>query len=521
MVSNKRRSATAECHRAAKRMTLNDRSSTCEKSTQDGRSSPTSVPGSTGTGKVLEPFFDDHCKEASQILRSLTKTALLGSDSKSSNSCWHRKELGSSAILTTNTNQEKKNSSTISFQLSQSSAQKFMVAGSTDGKVTRVRRIQFFPTKEQEVVLDKWIDACRYTYNECVGLLNKVGSIPTKKGWFQWLRDRLVTNKNIEGTRRWLLETPKHIREGAVKDFIGAYEAALTNRRNGNIQKFRMGIRKKSDGAKSIRIQRGASSLKIDGDGVHFYKKSLHGPLRTRQAIDKPITHDCEILKSNGKFYLSIPTDCAKGEKVVTISNYCSIDPGVRTFGSVWSPDGVSELGPGFATELYPRLLSMDKLRSEIEIEKDHRKRSRKKQAFDRLSSRFQSILKDFHYRVAHHLCSTYDNIVIPVFGSKHMSRRSDRRLRTKTVRHMMCLGHAKFREILTQTAERMGKNVFAVGEEYTTKTCCNCGVLHETLGGNKTFACKSCGFTADRDIHAAFNIFLKFLKETSASICW
>ena len=396
-----------------------------------------------------------------------------------------------------------------------------MVAGSTENELTRIRRVQVFPTKEQEVVLDKWNDACRYTYNECVGLLNKVGSIPTRKGWFQWLRDRFVTNKNIEGTRRWLLDTPKHIREGAVKDFIAAYKAALSNKKNGNIQKFRMGFRKKSGGAMSIRIQRDTSSLKIDGDGVHFYKNSLRGPLRTRQAIDKQITHDCEILKSNGKFYLSIPTDCVKGEKVVTISNYCSIDPGVRTFGSVWSPDGVSELGPGFATELYPRLLSMDKLRSDIEIEKDHRKRSRKKQAFDRLSSRFQSILKDFHYRVAHHLCSTYDNIVIPVFGSKHMSRRSDRRLRTKTVRHMMCLGHAKFREILTQTAERMGKNVFAVGEEYTTKTCCNCGVLHETLGGNKTFACKSCGFTADRDIHAAFNIFLKFLKETSASICW
>ena len=282
-----------------------------------------------------------------------------------------------------------------------------------------------------------------------------------------------------------------------------------------------MGFRKKSDCTKSILIQSGPSGLRVDGEGVHLYKRSLHGPLSTRCQFEVPVKHDCRLLKSNGKFYIGIPTDVEKGEKVLTISNYCSIDPGVRTFGSLWSPNGISELGPEFATKLYPRLVSMDKLRSDIDVEKDHRKRKRKKDAFDRLSERFHNILKDFHYKAAHYLCSTYDNIIIPIFGSKHMSQRSDRRLRTKTVRHMMCLGHAKFREILIQTAERMGKNVFVVSEEYTTKTCCNCAVLHETLGGNKTFTCKSCGFSADRDIHAAFNIFLKFLKETSASICW
>ncbi|KAI8106041.1 hypothetical protein M9435_000591 [Picochlorum sp. BPE23] len=226
-------------------------------------------------------------------------------------------------------------------------------------------------------------------------------------------------------------------------------------------------------------------------------------------------------MKTKGKFYLAIPIHVPREEKVMTISNYCAIDPGVRTFGSIWSPEGTSELGPGFATKLYPRLVALDKLRSSIDKEKDHRKRKRKKMAFERLTGRFQSILKDFHSKAAHYLCSMYDNIVIPKFGSKSMSKRVDRRLRTKSVRHMMCLGHSKFREILIQTAERMGKNVFVIGEEYTTKTCCRCGILHETLGGSKVFACKLCCFRADRDIHAAFNIFLKFLKETSAGICW
>ena len=75
--------------------------------------------------------------------------------------------------------------------------------------------------------------------------------------------------------------------------------------------------------------------------------------------------------------------------------------------------------------------------------------------------------------------------------------------------------------ELLIQTAERMGKNLIVVAEAYTSKTCCKCGALHHKLGGNKRFKCPGCGFLADRDIHAAFNMFLAFLKETSARLTW
>ena len=52
---------------------------------------------------------------------------------------------------------------------------------------------------------------------------------------------------------------------------------------------------------------------------------------------------------------------------------------------SMWSPKGVSEIGDGLATDLYPRLICLDELRSDIDTEKDHRKSKRKKAAFDRL----------------------------------------------------------------------------------------------------------------------------------------
>ena len=510
MVSKKRkRPATKGCAGAG------------EPEIADGSSSEVIAGESAANEDVIRPFFDDKCKEASQILRDLTKSNLHGPRKGRSNCHWVKKELGPSSVRTTHVDQGAPTSTPteFTFEIPKSSAEKFLATGNA-AEITRIRRVQLHPTREQEQVLNRWFGACRVTYNDCVELLMTVGSIPTKQNWFQWLRNRFVTNRNIQGRKTWLRDTPKHIREGAVKDFVGAYKAAITNKARKNIERFRMRFRRKNDGQQSILIQRGAASLHIDDRGVHVYKSILKGPLATRQRLDedtKNIKHDCRLIKANGKFYLAIPVDVRKEEKAVTVKNFATLDLGIRSFADVWSPEGVSEIGEGFATELYPRLISMDKLRSEIDTEPRHRKRKRKEAALRRLSERYQNMLKDFHYKTAHYLCSKYDNIIIPKFGSKRMSSRADRRLRTKTVRQMLCLGHAKFRERLIETADRMGKNVFVVTEEYTSKTCCNCGALHQKLGGNKLFKCPGCGFTADRDIHAAFNIFLKFLKETSA----
>ena len=57
------------------------------------------------------------------------------------------------------------------------------------------------------------------------------------------------------------------------------------------------------------------------------------------------------------------------------------------------------------------------------------------------------------------------------------------------------------------------------VDEAYTSKTCEECGYLHQKLGGNKTFECPKCGHTADRDLHAARNILLRYLTREGIAI--
>ena len=52
------------------------------------------------------------------------------------------------------------------------------------------------------------------------------------------------------------------------------------------------------------------------------------------------------------------------------------------------------------------------------------------------------------------------------------------------------------------------------VAQAFTSKTCGKCGHLNNKLGGSRTFNCRACKHTEDRDVHAARNILLRYLLE-------
>lgn len=71
-------------------------------------------------------------------------------------------------------------------------------------------------------------------------------------------------------------------------------------------------------------------------------------------------------------------------------------------------------------------------------------------------------------------------------------------------------LSHYTFNMRLISKAEQYNSKVIIVDESYTSKTCGLCFTRNQTLGASKTFDCKSCPFTWDRDFNGARNIMLK-----------
>jgi putative transposase len=71
-----------------------------------------------------------------------------------------------------------------------------------------------------------------------------------------------------------------------------------------------------------------------------------------------------------------------------------------------------------------------------------------------------------------------------------------------------------QFIEMLEYKAELYGTHVVQVDPAGTTKACCQCGVATDKPLWVREHSCPSCGFEADRDANAAFNILNRGLAE-------
>jgi len=76
--------------------------------------------------------------------------------------------------------------------------------------------------------------------------------------------------------------------------------------------------------------------------------------------------------------------------------------------------------------------------------------------------------------------------------------------------------GHlSRFIGFLTYKAALAGKRVIKVDEQYTTKTCCVCGAVHEMPLWKRVMDC-ACGNCIDRDHNSAVNIMVRFLSQNA-----
>ena len=496
-------SVTAESRPTVRKKISSAKSSICGNDIRGTKSTQTSPAASTGKDKGLEPFYDDACKEMSKRLRWHTKTASPVLDSKYWSSCWHNVESSSCVTTKMFTNPRNPSSSTISSASLPSSAP----ASTAKGVTTRLRKVILKPTPEVAIKLKRWMGCCRLTYNTALAY-TKTDNEHAKS--FYWLRNRFVNECNIPPDRRFILDTPKHVREGAVKDLAVAYKSNFAVWRKNPKHTFNIRFRSRKE-TQSITIPK-ASFVQKEG-GVCFYPKFLGSvPL-----VDFVPKHDCKlVLDRLGRLVLHVPIDVqtfSKSSENQADFKVCAIDPGVRTFLTSWSPDGQSlKIGDQDSTKLYARLLGLDKFISSIS-KTTGRSKVRKKRALERQRYNIDNWKRDFHYQCAKLLTDRYDHILLPHFGSKRMSSKLDRRLKTKTVRSMLEMGHYAFRQRLGDVAERCGCTVYSCTEEYTSKTCSQCGWLHDKLGGAKVFKCRNCGCSVDRDLQGAFNIFLKYCK--------
>jgi putative transposase len=301
-----------------------------------------------------------------------------------------------------------------------------------------------------------------------------------------------------------------------------AYKSNFQKKKKDPTHQFDIKFRSKKAGTQSITIPHDAIKSWDATEGtMSMYPKTLTNKikfhLRTRSqnvGMDN-VAYDCKLtLDRLGRFHLCIPQHVPVCETQTDDKRHewCAGDPGVRTLMTVYSPKpGVCyKLADGDTQRLFRLCKGLDELISQTATAKCKKKHNMKK-AQVRMRLRIKHLVDEVHWKTIRFLLDNFKNIIIPPFAVSQMVKKANRKIRSTSVRQMLCWRHFAFRTRLLQAAQQVpGAKVHVRTEEYTSKTCTHCGNIKHDLGGAKSYRCSQCHLMADRDVNGSRNIFIK-----------
>lgn len=323
-----------------------------------------------------------------------------------------------------------------------------------------------------------------------------------KSGTYMGCRKQWIVE--IRTAMPWFAEIPAHTIYGAMQDAAKDYGLAVKKRLKG--EKCEL-PRCRAKFQRSFFILGNA----ITSNGI--YTRSL-GLMRSSEPLpEKPM--DSRIVFTAGKWWLRTPQ---KVQPLVADNQgrVCSIDPGVRSFATVFSPGHVAKVQHGGFARIVRLALSLDNLISRKTREKATQRKKRMQLAIDRARLRIRNLIDDLHYQTIGWLFRNFDTVIVPDSNFTSAACKVTRKIRSKTVRSLLGYAFARFRDRLKHKALLLGKQCVVTCEAYTSKTHNITGEIIQNLGGRKSIA--SNGIRIDRDINGALGIFLKALLDTPSA---
>ena len=359
-----------------------------------------------------------------------------------------------------------------------------------------ILKIRVYPCKELHKIWKQWLAAYRKIYNWTIAYLKKNGiesSYTLQKLAREWERTD------------WVKELPGHQLQEAVADAVDAYTQAL---KEGGSAKF-----------KSCRANSQVIKFKVGNykNGTWYARKTKKLSFASHQEIPLNCEYGTSLVYQKGKWYGCFPQ--VKDIKESSRQKVIALDPGIRTFLTGYDGETILEVGKKDIGRITRLCSHLDNLMSRLSLSKSKRQRYKQRQAAMRMREKIQNLIKDLHNKVASFLVNNYKVIFLPTFETSSMVVKTQRRLNKKTARNMLTWGHYKFAQHLTQMADRNNCLVVRCNESYSSKTCPECGCIHEKLGGAKVFNCPNCDYKAGRDENGARIMILRALQASAFTV--
>lgn len=375
-------------------------------------------------------------------------------------------------------------------------------------------KVKLYPTKGQKELMNKMFGTHRAIYNKLVE--------SSKEDCYKLsLKDlnakyRPISQKHSLSNYlpEYHLDVPEEVMDSTYRDFTKSLKSSRelfkTLKDKGEKTSFpQLSFKSRKDNTTSIEIR--SRSFKSTKNLLKFFQRYFgfkeNEGILIKENIDV-LNYSVRLQRTReGHYYLCIPR--LKEFKQTDSIRTCAIDPGVRSFITLYDPHGMSLSVDDTENKIFKRCLFIDRLKSKLSGEKSKRSRHRLNKKIYRLFQKIKAMISDMHQKVSKWLSDNYKEVLLPSFTTSDMTSKQ-KRISCKTSRAMLTWSHYKFRKLLECKMERTGGRVIECQEHYTTKTCSQCGRINHNIKKQKVFTCPNCNLETDRDINAARNIFLK-----------
>ena len=294
-------------------------------------------------------------------------------------------------------------------------------------------------------------------------------------------------------SKLWTLERPEWSREV----FSGSPRKALLNL-GGAYKAFFQGLRKHPTFHK--KGQR--DSFYVDNQHGRLYGSKIHLPMIGRVRMTEHLRYeDAEVVSYNVKreadgWYVTISVEI-DNERRTESDTFVGVDVGCHALAV--ASDGTRCEKPGRIRDLERQLKRRQRLLARKAKGSKNRAKARSRVA--RTYQRIRNIKLDAIHKFTAHIAKNHGTVCLETLDVKGMKEGDNKYVR-KGVQNS-CMS-----EIQHQLKYKCN-NFIEVGKYFpSSKTCSNCGNPNKDLRlGERTYRCRSCGMSLDRDLNASINL--------------
>lgn len=361
-------------------------------------------------------------------------------------------------------------------------------------KKLKAYKFRLYPTKQQEVLLNKTFGCVRYAWNQNVANFLTYDKDDNPKPIFK-------TSTELRNEIEWMKEVSASAIQQKEMDFK-EFKTQLFNAK----RKSKIGFPKfkKKSNRQSYRLPN--QKFKIVNGKLQLEKIGKIKFIQDREFPEFFKFMNVTISKNpSGEYYASILIEQEINHKPKT-NKECAIDIGIKTFST--QSDGIEVDNPKYFSKSQAKLRRLQQHFSRKQKGSKRREKCRLKIA--KLHQKITNQRDWFLHNYSTYLIENYDRVFIEDLDVKGLLEKK------QLSKEISDVSWSKFFQMLQYKANWYGKEVIKVNRYYASSKTCGCGVKNDSLKlSDRVWTCNSCGTENSRDHLASQNI----LKEGRRSL--